>query len=104
MSDGNLCPAGQPAMSGVYALEMVPQVEEEPVGYPALTTGTLDHCAEHLETSADIFKNGKYPMTWFDDHTFVVELPDGRFLFRIVARNEAIGVEHSTVHTTMRQG
>ncbi|GAA5081616.1 hypothetical protein GCM10023319_23420 [Nocardia iowensis] len=76
-----------------YRLEMVPEVEGLGRG-PALTTGTLDHCAEHLETSANIFVNAKYPMTWFDDHTFLVEWPDARFLFRIVSQSEPIGMEH----------
>ncbi|WP_280430054.1 hypothetical protein [Nocardia brasiliensis] len=72
-------------------LEMVPEVSEEPVQLAALTTGTLKHCVEHLTTSGDIFHNAGYPMYWFDNHTFTVDLPDGRVLFRVVTGTEAEG-------------
>ncbi|WP_433577534.1 hypothetical protein [Nocardia brasiliensis] len=72
-----------------YALELVPEVEEEPVTSPALTSGTLEHCVRHLETCGNVFAIVRYPMHWFDNHTFTVDLPDGRALFRIVARLEA---------------
>ncbi|WP_280428345.1 hypothetical protein [Nocardia brasiliensis] len=72
-----------------FALEMVHEVEEEPVRLPALAKGTLEHCAAHLETCADIFHNARNRMYWFDNHTFTVELPTGWFLFRVVTRPEA---------------
>ncbi|AFT98358.1 hypothetical protein [Nocardia brasiliensis] len=72
-------------------LEMVPEATEEPVRLPALTTGTLAHCVEHLTTSGDILHNAGFPMYWFDNHTFTVDLPDGRVLFRIVTGTEADG-------------
>ncbi|WP_433657530.1 hypothetical protein ACQPW1_38315 [Nocardia sp. CA-128927] len=63
---------------------MVPEAGEEGPRGTELTTGTLDHCVEHLTTSAEIFVHAKYSMIWFDDYTFCAELPDGWFLFRLV--------------------